>query len=57
MRARASGYELPDDACPTFSGLYEDLQALEADLHEHIFLENNILFPRAEEAENSSGKV
>jgi regulator of cell morphogenesis and NO signaling len=47
MRKRTSDYRLPDDACPTFAGLYEDLQALEADLHEHIFLENNILFPKA----------
>ena len=38
-------YRLPDDACPTFAALYETLQALEADLHEHIHLENNILFP------------
>jgi regulator of cell morphogenesis and NO signaling len=57
IRKRTSDYELPDDTCPTFAGLYKDLQALEADLHEHVFLENNILFPRAEEAENSSGKV
>lgn len=47
MRKRTSDYRLPDDACPTFAGLYEDLQAFEADLHEHIFLENNILFPKA----------
>jgi iron-sulfur cluster repair protein YtfE (RIC family) len=32
------------------------LQALEANLREHIFLENNIFFPRAEEAENPSGE-
>lgn len=56
MRTRTSEYELPNDACPTFAGLYHDLQALESDLHQHIFLENNILFPRAEEAENPSGE-
>jgi len=47
MRRLTSDYALPGDACPTFSGLYRDLQAMEADLHEHIHLENNILFPRA----------
>jgi regulator of cell morphogenesis and NO signaling len=58
MRERTSGYDLPDDACPTFAGLYEDLRALEADLHEHIFLENNILFPKAVGMEEKSmGRV
>lgn len=47
MRRLTSDYALPADACPTFAGLYQDLQAMEADLHEHIHLENNILFPRA----------
>ena len=56
MRACTSGYKLPADACPTFAALYEDLKALEADLHEHVFLENNILYPRAEEAEQSARK-
>ncbi|NLF18251.1 MAG: iron-sulfur cluster repair di-iron protein [Lentisphaerae bacterium] len=47
MRALTDGYTLPADACPTFAGLYETLQAIEADLHAHIHKENNILFPRA----------
>lgn len=47
MRRLTSDYARPADACPTFAGLYQDLQAMEADLHEHIHLENNILFPRA----------
>lgn len=47
MRALTDGYALPADACPTFAGLYETLKAIEADLHEHIHKENNILFPRA----------
>jgi len=37
----------PDDACPTFKAVYDELQQMEADLHQHIHLENNILFPRA----------
>lgn len=47
MHRLTSGYCLPADACPTFALLYRDLQSMEADLHEHIHLENNILFPRA----------
>ncbi|MBK6899604.1 MAG: iron-sulfur cluster repair di-iron protein [bacterium] len=47
MRRITDGYRLPEDACPTFAALYDGLQALEADLHEHIHLENNLLFPRS----------
>ena len=47
LRALTGGYQAPDDACATFQALYEALTALEADLHEHIHLENNILFPRS----------
>lgn len=47
MRRITGGYNLPADACPTFGALFDALQALEADLHEHIHLENNILFPRS----------
>lgn len=45
MRRLTHNYQLPEDACETFKALYEALAALEADLHEHIHLENNILFP------------
>ncbi len=38
---------LPPDACPTWTGLYRSLEKLEAELMEHIHLENNVLFPRA----------
>lgn len=54
LRERSGNYTLPADACPTFAALYKGLQEMEADLHEHIFLENNILFPRAEEAERTA---
>jgi len=46
MRQVTSGYQAPEDACATYRGLLEGLKSLEADLHEHIHLENNILFPR-----------
>jgi len=47
MRSLTEGYTLPEDACAAYRTLFEGLQALEADLHQHIHLENNILFPRA----------
>jgi regulator of cell morphogenesis and NO signaling len=40
-------YSIPDDACNTFRAAYETLHAFEKDLHRHIHLENNILFPKA----------
>jgi len=54
MRQITSNYTLPDDACQTFTALFEGLDALEKDLHEHIHLENNILFPKAENLEKKS---
>lgn len=51
MRELTSHYRLPDGACEKFDELYRALQEIEADLHEHIHLENNILFPRAIEME------
>jgi regulator of cell morphogenesis and NO signaling len=53
MRAVSSNYLLPADACPAFASLYDELKGLERDLHEHIHLENNILFPRAIEMEQA----
>ncbi len=47
IRTLTHNYQLPEYACSTVRALYEGLQALEADLHVHIHLENNILFPRA----------
>ncbi len=37
----------PVGACPTYVGFYTTLKEFEQDLHQHIHLENNILFPRA----------
>ncbi len=47
MRQVTGDYTLPAHACSTYRALFEGLEALEADLHVHIHLENNILFPRA----------
>jgi regulator of cell morphogenesis and NO signaling len=53
IRKVTGNYALPQDACPTFAALYQELRQMEADLHQHIHLENNILFPRAIEIEKA----
>jgi regulator of cell morphogenesis and NO signaling len=47
MRQASAGYNPPPDACVSYQTLYQALAGFEADLHQHIHLENNILFPRA----------
>lgn len=42
-----NNYTTPADACNSFQFLYKKLKELEEDLHQHIHLENNILFPKA----------
>jgi len=41
------GYEVPPDGCSTFEVSYKTLEEFEKDLHRHIHLENNVLFPKA----------
>lgn len=53
MRKASHDYELPEEACTSYRTLYRALQEFEADLHRHIHLENNILFPRALEMERA----
>jgi regulator of cell morphogenesis and NO signaling len=43
----SEGYNPPADACNTFRVTYAMLDEFEQDLHKHIHLENNILFPKA----------
>ncbi|HLK51180.1 MAG TPA: iron-sulfur cluster repair di-iron protein [Bryobacteraceae bacterium] len=52
MREASRGYTASADACVSYQNLYKSLAAFEADLHRHIHLENNILFPRAMEMES-----
>jgi len=47
LRATSNGYAAPPDGCATYQALYKALAEFETDLHQHIHLENNILFPRA----------
>ena len=47
LRELTHDYDVPANACNTWRALWHGLAALEASLHQHIHLENNILFPRA----------
>ena len=42
-------YAIPGDVCNTFMVTYQKLKEFEDDLHKHVHLENNILFPKAAE--------
>ncbi len=47
----SDGYVPPENACGTYIVLYSELKEFENDLHKHVHLENNILFPKALELE------
>ncbi|MBS1762045.1 MAG: iron-sulfur cluster repair di-iron protein [Bacteroidetes bacterium] len=47
IREITNNYSLPADACASYNLLFKLLQDFESDLHLHIHLENNILFPKA----------
>jgi regulator of cell morphogenesis and NO signaling len=51
IRELSSNYALPKDACGSYTLLFKMLEEFESDLHIHIHLENNILFPKALEIE------
>ncbi|HEX7847817.1 MAG TPA: iron-sulfur cluster repair di-iron protein [Chitinophagaceae bacterium] len=47
IRNLSNNYETPADGCTTYKLMYASLKAFEMDLHQHVHLENNILFPKA----------
>jgi len=53
IRALCSDYLAPEDACNTYRLTFELLRDFESDLHQHIHIENNILFPKAIQLEPS----
>ncbi len=55
LRQLTNGYACPPDACNSWRAMCDGLRRFEADLHEHIHKENNILFPRAMQLEGSLG--
>ncbi|WP_166237791.1 iron-sulfur cluster repair di-iron protein [Paenibacillus turpanensis] len=55
IRETTNQFELPAGACTTYRITFQKLQELEADMFDHIHLENNILFPRIEAYLNENG--
>ena len=47
LRRLSNGFMPPASACATFQALYEGLAHIESEMHRHVHLENEILFPRA----------
>lgn len=47
IRHLSDSFTAPEDGCISYKTLYQALADFEADLHQHIHLENNILFPGA----------
>ncbi|GGC38060.1 hypothetical protein GCM10011386_32690 [Parapedobacter defluvii] len=52
FRKLTADYQLPANACNSYTYLYEKIKAFENDLFQHIHLENNILFPKVIKIEN-----
>jgi regulator of cell morphogenesis and NO signaling len=50
----SSNHTPPENACFSYRTLYATLKEFETDLHQHVHLENNILFPRAIELESAA---
>lgn len=55
MREFARNYELPEDVCPRYQVLVRSLEELEERLLHHIYLENNVLYPRAAALKSAGG--
>ena len=47
IRELTRDYVVPDGACTTYTVCLRELEEFERDLHEHVHLENNVLFPKA----------
>ena len=54
MRQLSGDCRVPPDACNSYEALYEGLRSFESDMHQHIHLENNLLFPRAVAMEDAA---
>lgn len=57
IRVLSGNYAIPEDACASYKLLYKMLEEFENDLHVHVHLENNILFPKALEIEKKLASV
>lgn len=54
IRQLSEGYAPPNTACATYRALYAKLAEFEEDLHRHVHLENNVLFPKVAELAQSA---
>ena len=54
IRELTHGYAVPSDGCTTYAVCMAELTRFERDLHQHVHLENNVLFPRAIELEHEA---
>jgi regulator of cell morphogenesis and NO signaling len=54
IRELTHGFRTPDDGCATYAVCMAELQQFERDLHRHVHLENNVLFPKAVALEHGS---
>jgi regulator of cell morphogenesis and NO signaling len=57
LRRLTEGFRPPADACNTYRAALAGLHDLEQDLHRHVHLENNVLFPQVEELIPAVGRV
>jgi regulator of cell morphogenesis and NO signaling len=57
IRRLTNNYTLPEDACTTYKLSFAALEAFEKDLHRHVHLENNLLFPKALKLFQTTGQV
>lgn len=57
IRALSNNYTPPAGACTSYIALYKGLEEFEQDLHQHVHLENNMLFPKALEMEKSGSQA
>jgi regulator of cell morphogenesis and NO signaling len=55
IRELTAGYSAPADGCTTYAVCLAELARFEMDLHRHVHLENNVLFPAAIALESASG--
>ncbi len=47
IRTLTNNYQTPEDACTTYQLCFASLKAFELDMHQHVHLENNLLFPKS----------
>lgn len=56
LRDLTGDFTPPEDSCGSYQALYAGLAELEADTHQHIHKENNVLFPKVAELEAGLGR-